>query len=154
MGQVSDIPLQFRFDLKSYIKGVQVSRKVAQENIKKNQKVNKANHDVSSDDTIYKLDDLVWMYNPEVPIGFSKKLRRVWLGPFKVIGIGPNNTYKLQNCENMQILGSLANAARLKHVIGEQMSAIRSMISQQGQSQGHRMGPNEPMSTKAGRRGK
>ena len=128
-GQVSDVPVQYSFDLKSYIEGVHVSRNIAKQNVERHQKVSKTHHDQHSSDAEYAINDLVWIYNPEVQVGLSRKLRRMWLGPFRVSGIGPNHTYRLQNCETLEILTSLVNAGRLKPVVGHQQSAIRQLIN-------------------------
>ena len=97
-GRVMDVPTQFRYDLKSYIKGIEVSRGIAKDNIERHQSINKQYFDRHAQNVPYKLDDLVWVYNQEVQVGLSKKLRRMWIGSYRVCGIGPNHTYKLQNC--------------------------------------------------------
>ena len=147
-GQVSDVPVQYRFDLKSYIKGVQVSRNIAKQNIERHQKVSKSYHDQRSSDAEYVINDLVWVYNPEVPVGLSRKLRRMGLGPFRVSAIGPNHTYRLQNCETLEILTSLVNACRLKPVVGHQHSAIRHLVNNRhAETQVGRLGANETNSS-------
>ena len=78
----------------------------------------------------------MWLFNPEVPVGFSKKLRRMWTGPYRVTSIGPNHTYRLQNCETLELISYLS-ARRLKPVVGSQGSPIQRMMNenQPGQTQ-------------------
>ena len=128
-GEVRDVPVQYRLDLNSYIKGVQASRKIAQENVDRHQKINKAYFDRRTHEVDYKVSDLVWVYNPEVQVGLSKKLRRMWVGPYRICNIGPNYTYKLQDCSTLEILPTLFNASRLKPVIRAQHSAIRELMN-------------------------
>ena len=127
-GEVCDVPVQYRLDLNSYIKGVQASRKIAQENVDRHQKINKAYFDRHTHEVDYKVSDLVWVYNPKVQVGLSKKLRRMWVGPYRICNIGPNYTYKLQDCSTLEILPTLFNASRLKPVIRAQHSAIREFM--------------------------
>ena len=58
--QVSDAPVQYRYDLKSCIRGVEVSRRIARDNIEWHQWVNKTYHDIYSQNTEYSINDLVW----------------------------------------------------------------------------------------------
>ena len=128
-GELKDVPVAFRSDLKSYIKGVEVSRKIARDNIARHQRINKAYSDRHANEVEYEINDLVWVHNPEVPIGLSKKLRRMWVGPYRVCDIGPNHTYRLQNCETMEISPSMMNASRFKPVVREQQSALRELMN-------------------------
>ena len=125
-----------------------MSRNIAKQNIEQHQKVSKSYHDQRSCDAEYVINDLVWVYNPEVTVGLSRKLRRMWLGPFRVSAIGPNHTYRLQKCETLEILTSLVNASRLKPVVGHQHSAIRQLANNKHvETQVGRLGANETNSS-------
>ena len=45
----------------------------------------------------YKPGDLVWLHNPAVPRGHSKKLHRPWSGHFKVVDKISDAVYRVQN---------------------------------------------------------
>ena len=46
--------------------------------------------------------------------GLSAKLSDKWTGPYYIVEIGPNHTYKLRNCADHKPLASLVNANRIK----------------------------------------
>ena len=43
---------------------------------------------------------MVWLLNPQVPRGKSKKLHRWWTGPFKVVKRLSEVTYRIQHVKN------------------------------------------------------
>ena len=72
----------------------------------------KVNYDKNSREINYNIGDRVWLYNPKVKVGETKKLSSLWHGPFRIIEkIGPVN-YRLSN-ENKKI-PNLVHANRLK----------------------------------------
>jgi hypothetical protein len=42
------------------------------------------------------------------------KFEALWIGPFKISEVSPNNTYKLQNLEDSEIFGGPVNGHFLK----------------------------------------
>ena len=48
----------------------------------------------------YEVGMLVWLLNPQVPRGKSKKLHRWWTGPFKVVKRLSEVTYRIQHVRN------------------------------------------------------
>jgi len=44
----------------------------------------------------YKVNDLVWLYNPAVPRGHSRKLHRPWQGPYEVVKIISSVLYRIR----------------------------------------------------------
>jgi hypothetical protein len=41
--------------------------------------------------------------------GKHGKFKDLWIGPFKISEVFPNNTFKLQNMENEEVLGGPVN---------------------------------------------
>ena len=48
----------------------------------------------------YEVGALVWLLNPQIPRGKSKKLHRWWTGPFKVVKKLSEVTYRIQHVSN------------------------------------------------------
>ena len=46
------------------------------------------------------INDLVFLHNPAVRSGFSKKLYRPWQGPFKVVKVLGPSMYRIVDCAN------------------------------------------------------
>ena len=47
----------------------------------------------------YECGDLVWLHSPAVPRGQSKKLRRPWTGPFRVVRKLSDAVYRIQHAQ-------------------------------------------------------
>ncbi|KAG5888710.1 hypothetical protein JTB14_035775 [Gonioctena quinquepunctata] len=45
----------------------------------------KKTYDIKADAGGFKVDDLVWLYNPKRRRGLSPKLRNSWEGPYKIV---------------------------------------------------------------------
>jgi len=52
----------------------------------------------------YEVDDLVWLLNPAVPRGASRKLNCPWIGPLRVVKKLSDVTYHIQNTEGNGML--------------------------------------------------
>ena len=124
---IMDVSLPFREDMSKFLKFVQLGRSVAEENILRHQQQNKQIYDRNSADPTFEIGDLVWRHDPRVPVGYSKKLRAQWVGPYRVCELGPNFTYRLRHAETNQVLDSYINATRLKLASTAEESAIRVM---------------------------
>ena len=120
-----EVSLQYRGTMKSLLENVHLSRQVAAENIQRHQEQNKSYHDRTAADPQYKLGDLVWLYDPKVPTGFSKKIRAQWVGPYNICEMGPHHTYRLRHAHTRETTDTLINADRLKFATALEESAIR-----------------------------
>ena len=57
----------------------------------------KMHHDAKIQGQPFNTGDLVWLHNPAVPRGKSKKLHRPWTGPFRVVKRLAEAVYRLQH---------------------------------------------------------
>jgi hypothetical protein len=63
----------------------------------------------------FKLGDLVLKWDaPRQDKGKHGKFEALWIGPFKISEVFPNNTFKLQNMENEEVFGGPVNGHFLK----------------------------------------
>ena len=81
MADIPEVSFQYRDNMKSVLDNLTLGRQIAEENIKRHQEENKTYFDRKADDPEYELGDLVWLHDPRVPVGYSKKIRAQWVGP-------------------------------------------------------------------------
>jgi hypothetical protein len=63
----------------------------------------------------FQLGDLVLKWDaPRQDKGKHGKFEALWIGPFKVSEVFPNNTYRLQNLEGVEVFGGPVNGHFLK----------------------------------------
>ena len=111
---LTEVTPNYRDTLKSFIDNVRVARQIAHENILRNQQHMKQYYDRNSSLPKYKLGDIVWLHDPTTPVGFSRKLKLRWRGPYRISEIGPNATYKLRHYNTDLPTDTLINAQRIK----------------------------------------
>lgn len=78
------------------------------------QQKSKVRHDQKAKVPEFEEGDLVLVKQEKVDTGLSAKLAEKWVGPYEIIEVGPNYTYKVKNMENNKVTKSMINAARLK----------------------------------------
>ena len=120
-----DVATQFKPNIRDIIDSARKFQEVAAQNIKQHQEENKTYHDTHAREPDFEVNDLVWLHNPRVPVGLSKKLRRQWTGPYKITAEGPGNTYQLRHALTDTDVPALINAARLKHAVLDDLDSIR-----------------------------
>ena len=125
LSQTPDVAYPYRNELKSIIDNVQLARQVAAENNARHQQYNKTHHDKTAKDPDYKIGDLVWLFDPRVPVGVSRKWRPQWVGPYHICELGPHNTYRLRHALTHRVTDTLVNASRLKTATHQDESVIR-----------------------------
>ena len=135
-GQVPDVAPYYRSDLKSFIDNVQLSRHIAKENIERHLEINRNRYDQKANDKPFKVGQMVWLYNPAVPVGFSAKLRQKWCGPYSISKVHDNNTYRIRHYQTHLESPHLINGARLKPARLHNESAIRRYCLEQQRQQG------------------
>ena len=86
----------------------------AKKNLEEAQVKSKRLHDQKAKAPDFGIGDLVLIKQGKVPMGMSAKLTDKWEGPFRIVEIGPNFTYKIKDLQNNKIKRSLINATRLK----------------------------------------
>ena len=111
---ITEVSPNYRDTLKSFIDNVKVSRKIAHDNIVRSQQQMKEYYDRNSAPPKYKLWDIVWLHDPTTPVGFSRKLKPRWRGPYRISEIGPNSTYRLRHYSTDLPTDTLINAQRIK----------------------------------------
>jgi hypothetical protein len=63
----------------------------------------------------FQVGDLVVKWDaPRQDKGKNDKFEALWIGPFKIFEVFPNNTFKLQNMENEEVFGGPVNGHFLK----------------------------------------
>lgn len=122
---LTEVSPNYRETLKSFIDNIKLAREVARENILRSQTQMKEYYDRKSEQPKYKISDFVWLYDPTTPIGFSRKLKPRWTGPYTIVEIGPNSTYRLRHYETNVTTENLVNAQRLKPAFLPWESRIR-----------------------------
>lgn len=105
-------------DAKAYIReflaNMRVFDKIAKENIEWHQTQNKIRHDKNSNIPNFQQGDQVLIKVNKVPKGLSSKLYDKADGPYRIVDVGPNFTYKLRRCSDNKLHGSMMNASNLK----------------------------------------
>ncbi|MEW8544998.1 MAG: transposase family protein, partial [Candidatus Thiodiazotropha sp.] len=96
------------------IERLKTVKEIAKSNLENAQSKAKATHDTKAEPPTFQVGDLVMMKLGKVATGLSSKLESKWVGPFRIMDIGPNFTYKLKNIQDNKIQKSPINASRLK----------------------------------------
>ena len=104
----------FRRHLSKVLQNLEISRKIAADNIRKAQEKYKEQYDKRSGMPTFQPADRVWLYCSKVPVGKAPKLHRKWVGPYFISQTGPNHTFKLRKCSDNKEIKSMINATRLK----------------------------------------
>ena len=93
---------------------LKIAHDIARANHLAHQQKNKNRHDAKVKVPEFKIGDKVLFKVNKVPTGMSSKLHDKSDGPFRIVQIGPNYTYKLVRCDNNKAHPSLVNATNLK----------------------------------------
>ena len=120
-----DVAFPYRGEIKSVLENMQMTRQIAKENNERHQALNKTYHDRSAKDPDYEIGELVWLHNPRVPVGLSKKFRPQWYGPFRICEANDNHTYRLRDAVTHDVSDTLIHASRLKPATLHDESALR-----------------------------
>lgn len=112
---VDNLGRDARAFMQEFMENLKVAHNLAQENQRHHQAKNKSRHDLKATEPNFKLGDLVLFKVNPVPKGYSSKLYDKANGPYRIIELGPNFTYKLKRCSDNKVHSSLINATNLKH---------------------------------------
>ncbi|KAK9686976.1 hypothetical protein QE152_g36796 [Popillia japonica] len=95
---VQEPKLLYTYD--DYVKSLQnklnISFKIARENITYSKHKSKEYYDKKSNPIKFKINDLVVIYNKQTKPNLCKKLSPTLKGPYKIIKVFPNNTVEIQ----------------------------------------------------------
>lgn len=103
--------------IKEFLENLKVHDKIAKEIIRWHQEQNKIRHDLEANVPNFHLGDLdlVLIKVNKVPKGLSSKLFDKSEGPYRIVELGPNFTYKLRRCSDNKLHASMMNASNLKY---------------------------------------
>ena len=96
------------------VKKLKIVRGLAKLNMRLQQSINKARHDLHSKIPTFAVGQRVYLSVEKVPAKSSRKLYHRYSGPFYIIYKSPNHSYKLRNCQTHKILKYPVHATRLK----------------------------------------
>jgi hypothetical protein len=102
--------------LTNMITRVEHAREVARENIEVHQQKYKVHYDKRAKEPNYKVGDKVWVYQPKVNKGQSRKLAHLWHGPYLIIDKCNEVNVKLKRVEDNKRLSVPVHVNRLKLV--------------------------------------
>lgn len=105
--------------IREFLDNMRVFDKIAKENIVWHQKQNKIRHDLNSN-------------TPDFQLGLSSKLYDKSDGPYRIVKVGPNFTYKLRRCSDNKLHGSMMNASNLKRYYDPEVTRPTFHIQGQG----------------------
>jgi len=94
---------------------LKICRAVAKENMELAKEKTKQRFDKRAKVPDFQVNDRVLLRENATKPGLSHKLCHKWDGPYLVTALGPNFTYKLQNCQTRKVRKGLVNASRIKH---------------------------------------
>ena len=104
--------------VREYIQHVQKTTAIATEIAKQNSTQAKSKqkdyHDTNAAFPNYRIGDEVLLKNHRVKKGDSKKLTQQFKGPYKIISLGPNYTYKLRNMDTGKIESHVWHSDNMK----------------------------------------
>ena len=101
--------------LEDFMANLKMSHQIARENDEYHQQLNKQRHDRHTKLPNFKVGDQVMMTIHQFPKSQSAKLYDKAQGPYRIIALGPNYTYKLRRCSDNKVHQSLISAIHLKH---------------------------------------
>lgn len=105
--------LDAKHHFEELIERLKMAKDIAVSNMKAAQEKFKNYHDQKAKIPEFALHDRVLLRVSKVPTGLSPKLFEKYEGPYYIVEIGPNFTYKLRRCSDHKLQPSLINATRL-----------------------------------------
>jgi len=96
------------------VKRIQVINEVARKTTLENQEKAKAAHDVRPRSFSYLPGEKVWLFQPKIPVGVSRKLIKQFEGPYFIIQQTSPSNYIIAHCETKKQIGYAVNVERLK----------------------------------------
>ncbi|XP_048243286.1 uncharacterized protein LOC125376042 isoform X2 [Haliotis rufescens] len=100
--------------LQDLLKNLNVAKSLAKDNMSAAQDKSMNLQDVRAKEPSFAVGDQVLMTDPTVKTGLSPKLSKKWIGPYRIIRIGLNYTFKLLNTNTNKEHKSFIHANRLK----------------------------------------
>ena len=104
--------------MRDYIHGLisqlEVCRSISKAHAEECQAKMKEKYDERAQEVEYQVGDCVWIYIPQFQSGLSRKLLKLWCGPYLLVEkTGPVN-FRVRNLENNKLLSSPIHVNRMK----------------------------------------
>ena len=93
---------------------LELTRKIAQENLDRQHENSKERFDKSARPTVYSPGTRVWLYDPKTKPGVSPKICRKFVGPYYVVARGPKDVYYLRRCSDNKSHSAPIHSNRLR----------------------------------------
>lgn len=100
--------------VKELIYKVKIIQEIAQQNVKDVQKLNKQRYDKKTKEPQFQIRDQVLLKIMKRTPEKKHKLQPKWEGPYYIIKVNPNHSFRLRRCDNHIELKSSVHANRLK----------------------------------------
>lgn len=100
--------------LREFMSRLKISHEIGQKNVEYHQQRNKERYDRTAKTPHFKIGDTVLTTTHQVPKGQSSKLWDKCTGPYQIVGLGPNYTYRLRRISDNKVHPSLVSAIHLK----------------------------------------
>ena len=94
---------------------LKLAKDIAVSNMRSAQEKSKQYFDQKAKEPNFAVHDRVLLGVCQVPTGLSPKLFQHFEGPYYIVEVGPNFTYKLRRCSDQKLLKSPVNATRIVH---------------------------------------
>jgi cell division septation protein DedD len=101
--------------LSDLLQDLEVTRTIAAENTTRAKEIQAQQYNRAAKEPDFSPGQRVWLFCQKVEKGHSSKLTKKWLGPYYIVHLGPNFTYKLRRCSDDKLHKPLVHANRLKH---------------------------------------
>jgi hypothetical protein len=95
-------------------RSIELTRKIAIDNIKQQQEIYKANYDKNAKYPTFKIGDQVLLHTPTIKPGLNRKLVQKFSGPFYICDVNDNHTYIIRDGKTHQQHPSRVHANRLR----------------------------------------
>ena len=101
-------------NIHEFIENLKITKTIVENNIQWHKQQNKERHDVQVKVPDFQIGDKVLIKVNKVHKGLSSKLYDKAGGPYRIIELGPNLTYKLKRCSDNKVNASYMNATNLR----------------------------------------
>lgn len=100
--------------LKEFMSRLKIAHEIGQKNVEYHQQRNKERYDRTAKTPHFKIGDTVLTTTHQVRKGQSSKLWDKCTGPYQIVGLEPNYTYRLRRISDNKVHQSLVSAIHLK----------------------------------------
>ena len=102
------------YHVQTMIRRLTIAQETARENIEKAKERMKDQYDKKARNVKFQVGDRVFVYNPAIPRGCTKKLSRLYHGPFTIVDLPTPVNAKLRRTSDNHLVKTLVHVNRLK----------------------------------------